>query len=114
MAKKKDTIKAEEPDKLSPLMERPKGKVLFGIILVGISYILGWPAVGFFGFLAAYLEEPLVAAIGGPAIYGFSHVLFWWGLYLAGKDYAKAFFDWALKKGREKFSRSKNSNKKQK
>lgn len=83
---------------LSPFREKPSKRILLGLVLIIISYIIGWPAVGAFGILAIYLREPLYAVIGGPAIYIFSHIVFWTGLYLAGAKYVEIFFQWLTRK----------------
>jgi len=67
-----------------------------GLIL--ISYVLGWPMVGLFSFLAAYFQRPGLL-ICGPLFYGFStgvpgrHVL-------AGREslrYVEIFSLWSLR-----------------
>ena len=73
----------EKPVDLTEFRKRPTKRMIFGWILMAFSYIIGWPAVAAFGFLAVYYKEPLLAAIGGPAIYGFSHVVFIAGAWLA-------------------------------
>jgi len=79
----------ENPTDLKELRRRPTNRMLAGLILVGFSYLIGWPAVAAFGILAAYLREPAIAVIGGPAIYGLSHVVFLIGAWLAGAHYVK-------------------------
>jgi len=83
----------EEAD-LSMFKERPNLKILFGLFLIAISYVLGWPAGGVVGMISLYLKEPLIIAIGGPLVYGFSHLVFLAGMYLAGNQYAKALSKW--------------------
>ena len=96
-------ILQEELD-LRCLKRKPTAREQFGIVLVLFSYVIGWPAVAFFGFLALYLKQPLVLIIGGPLIYGISHVVFLVGMYIAGKDYTKLFMKWSIKKACEKLS----------
>jgi hypothetical protein len=67
------------------LKQRPTPKFIAGISLVGISYIIGWPAVAFFTFLAVYLKMKSIALLG-PVSYIFSHVVFFAGATLAGVD----------------------------
>jgi hypothetical protein len=93
----------EEKADLSPFKEKPSARILFGIFLMGFSYIIGWPAVAFFGILSIYLHEPLIVIIGGPVIYGISHLVFLAGLYLAGAQYTYIFFRWATRKFLEKY-----------
>jgi hypothetical protein len=87
----------EEAD-LSMFKERPTLKILFGLFLIAISYVLGWPAVGAVGMISLYLKEPLIIAIGGPLVYGFSHLVFLGGMYLAGSQYAMAFSKWLTRR----------------
>lgn len=44
-----------------------------------LGLLLGWPAVTLMGALAVALREPRLVALGAPAIYAFS-----WLVYLAG------------------------------
>jgi hypothetical protein len=83
---------------LSCMNRRPTAKEQAGIFLILLSYVLGWPAVAGFGFLAMYLKESMVLIIGGPAIYIISHFMFIAGIYIAGKEYARVFLQWSLKK----------------
>ena len=96
-------ILQEEPD-LRRLKRRPTAREQFGIFLVLLSYVIGWPAVAFFGFMSLYLRQPLVLIIGGPLTYGISHLVFLVGMYIAGKDYAMVFMKWSIKKACEKLS----------
>ena len=96
-------ILQEELD-LRCLKRKPTAREQFGIILMLFSYVIGWPAVAFFGFLSVYLKQPRVLIIGGPLTYGTSHVVFLVGMYIAGKDYATVFMKWSLKKACEKLS----------
>jgi len=75
---------------------RPSVRFLIGLTLMGISYIIGWPAVAFFTFLAAYLDKPGILVLG-PASYLFSHLLFFAGMALAGQDginYGRIILRW--------------------
>ncbi len=83
---------------LRMIKRRPTAKEKFGIFIILLSYVLGWPAVAGFGLLSMYLKEPLVLVIGGTAIYGFSHLMFIAGLYIAGKEYARVLLQWSVKK----------------
>ncbi len=79
---------------LDVIKQRPSIKFIVGISLVGISYIIGWPAVVFFTFLAVYLNVKEIVLLG-PASYLFSHLVFIAGAALAGVDgikYGRIFF----------------------
>jgi hypothetical protein len=92
----------EEQADLSLFAARPSVRVMFGIFLIGLSYLIGWPAVGLFGILSIYFKEPLIVIIGGPAVYGLSHLVFVAGAYLAGAEYARTFIRWATRKALER------------
>jgi hypothetical protein len=87
---------AEKAD-LSAFKEKPTARILSGVFLIGFSYVIGWPAVSALAALAVYLREPLVAIIGGPLIYGLSHLVFMAGMYLAGAKYSAIFLRWATR-----------------
>ena len=73
----------ENPADLSEFKERPTPRLIAGLVLMFLSYILGWPAVFALTGLAVWLHKPLIVVIGGPAIYGFSCLVFIVGAWLA-------------------------------
>ena len=82
----------------------PAPKFLFGVGLVLSSYVLGWPMVGLFSALSAYFQAPALLMLG-PAFYGFSHLVWMSGMYLAGRDcikYADILLSWMLLKAVER------------
>ena len=95
----------EEKADLSAFRQRPTLRIILGISAIGISYIIGWPAVAFLGTLSIYFKEPLIVAIGGPITYGLSHLVFLLGMYLAGAKYTRIFLRWAARALVEKFSK---------
>jgi hypothetical protein len=72
-------------------------RIIIGLMLVGVSYLIGWPAVAALGILAVYFEKPLIVVIGGPVIYGISHVVFLVGAWLAGAQHARLLMRHATK-----------------
>ena len=92
---------ADQAD-LSAFKERPTPRAIMGISAIGISYIIGWPAVALLGAVSIYLNKPMIALIGGPATYGLSHLVFILGMYLAGAEYTKVFVRWAMRIAMEK------------
>lgn len=92
----------EEQADLSDFKEKPSVQVIVGVLLIIISSLLGWPAVAVMGVLAVKLEEPLLAVIGGPLIYGFSHLVFLLGMYFSGAKYSLIFFRWLTRATMEK------------
>ena len=94
----------QERANLDIFKTRPSRRFLIGIGLVLFSYVLGWPMVGLFSFLAAYFQAPALL-IFGPAFYGFSYLIWAFGIYLAGRDsikYAHIVLRWSLRKAVEK------------
>ena len=88
---------------LSSLRAKPTPRVWMGLGLIALSYIIGWPAVGLLALIAYHMSEPLILAIGGPLIYGVSHLVFLAGFYLAGSRYASIFLRWATWSAIEKW-----------
>jgi len=87
----------EERADLAAFREKPTARILLGVFLIGFSYVIGWPAVSALAGLAVYFREPLVAVIGGPLVYGLSHLVFMAGMYLAGAKYSAIFLRWATR-----------------
>jgi hypothetical protein len=73
----------EKPADLSEFKERPTLRLIAGLILMVLSFIMGWPAIFALGFLAVWLQEPLIAVIGCPTTYGLSYIVFIVGAWLA-------------------------------
>ncbi len=87
----------EEKADLAAFKQKPTPRIISGLVVIGISYTIGWPVVGALSLLAAYLQKPLIVIIGGPVVYGLSHLTFILGMYLAGAEHAKVFFRWATR-----------------
>lgn len=95
----------EEEVDLSAFKEKPSLEVIAGVFLIILSSLLGWPAVAVSGVLAVKLDEPLIAVIGGPVVYGFSYLVFWLGMYFSGARYSLIFFRWLTRVTMEKMLR---------
>ena len=87
----------EERADLSAFKEKPSWRVILGISLIGFSYLICWPTIGALGTLSIYMKEPLLLAVGGPLLYGLSHLVFLLGMYFAGAQYTKIFLRWATR-----------------
>jgi hypothetical protein len=98
----------EDKADLSAFKKKPSMKIVIGLSVMAFSYIIGWPAITALGALSIYLNKPLLIAIGGPVLYGLSHLVFMLGMYLAGADYTKIFLRWATRMAVEKWM-SKNA-----
>ena len=82
----------------------PSPRFLFGVGLVLFSFVLGWPMVALFSVLSAYFRAPALLILG-PVFYGFSHLVWMSGMYLAGRNcikYADALLSWILRKAVER------------
>ncbi len=73
----------ENPADLSEFKERPKPRLIAGLILMTLSFIMGWPAVAALSVIAVYYKEPLIAVIGCPTTYALSYFVFIVGAWMA-------------------------------
>ena len=81
---------------LSAFRRRPDLKVMAGVSAITVSYIIGWPLVSLLGAAAIYYNNAALVVIGGPLVYGLSHLMFMLGMYLAGAKYSWIFLRWAV------------------
>lgn len=93
----------EERADLSAFRARPTPRIIAGISVIVLSYVIGWPAVSVLGFLSIQTGKPALLLIGGPLVYGISHLAFILGMYLAGMKYTLIFLKWATRVAVEKF-----------
>ena len=84
----------EQKADLAPFREKPTPIVLAGVFAIVMSFLLGWPAVAALGVLSVKLQTPWIVVIGGPLTYGFSHLVFLFGMYLSGAVYSLIFCRW--------------------
>jgi hypothetical protein len=87
---------------LTPFKGRPTFRILFGVFLIGFSFVMCWPAISVLAGISVHLRMPLLAAIGGPVLYGMSHLYFLAGMALSGAEYSRIFLRWAARVGVEK------------
>ena len=87
---------AEQAD-LSAFRQKPSLRSVLGIATLAFSYIIAWPAIAVLGYIAVVVDKAWLLAVGGPLLYGFSHLVFLLGMYLAGLDYSRIFFRWATR-----------------
>jgi hypothetical protein len=67
------------------LLQPPSARIVTGLILLGASYLLGWPAIAVLGVVAAWLRRPILL-VGSPVLYGFSWLVFAVGLAFLGSS----------------------------
>ena len=94
------TAVAEKAD-LAPFKERPSLRIIAGLVIIGLSFLLGWPAVAGIGAVAVKMQQPWIVVVGGPLVYGLSHLVFILGMYLCGAKYSMIFLRWLTRKGVE-------------
>ena len=106
LTKRKLIIKIlENPTDLSEFKERPTARLIFGLILMGLSYIIGWPAVAALSVLAVWFREPMIAVIGCPMTYGLSYLVFIFGAWLArAPHYMGTLTKYAIQRFIKKYS----------
>ncbi|MCX5849554.1 MAG: hypothetical protein NTW65_08910 [Deltaproteobacteria bacterium] len=73
----------ESPADLSEFKEHPTPRLIAGLALMVLSFIMGWPAVAALSVLAVWFKEPLIAVIGCPTTYALSYVVFIIGAWMA-------------------------------
>jgi len=94
----------KEQVSLDAFKTSPSPRFLWGVGLILFSYVLGWPMVGLFSVLSVYFQTPALLMVG-PAFYGFSHLVWLFGMYLAGRDslkYAHILLRWSLRQAVER------------
>jgi hypothetical protein len=69
--------------------QRPPARVLVGLVLLGASYLVAWPAITVLGAAAAWLRAPKLL-LGAPILYGASWAIFAIGLALIGSKSVSA------------------------
>ncbi len=92
----------DEKADMSAFREKPSARIIFGLFLMGLSYIIAWPAISLLGIISIYYKNPLIVAVGGPLLYGSSHLMFIAGMYFAGVQYTKVFMRWSARRLTEK------------
>lgn len=73
----------ENPADLSEFKERPTPRLIGGLIFMGLSFLMGWPAIAALSFLAVLWHEPLIFVIGAPLAYILSCIVFLIGAWMA-------------------------------
>ena len=93
---------AERAD-LSAFKQPPTLRILAGVSAIIFSFVMCWPAISALGGVAVYLQKPLLVAIGGPVLYGLSHLCFIGGMALSGEKYTRILLRWLVRVRFEKY-----------
>jgi hypothetical protein len=94
----------DEKTDLRIFAEKPTPKMILGFICMAVSYIICWPVISVLGVISFYLKMPLLLIAGGFLIWNLSHLLFMFGVYLAGVEHSKVFLKWLTRRLVEKLS----------
>jgi len=89
----------EEPADLGIFRLTPSFRFIIGIGVIGFSYLIAWPFIALLGIISIVVRNPFIVAVGGPIAYGASHIVFFIGVWLAGKDsinYMRVFSRWMM------------------
>lgn len=73
----------ENPADLGEFKERPTLRLIAGLILMVLSFIMGWPAIAALSAMAVWFKKPLIAIIGCPTTYALSYLVFIVGAWLS-------------------------------
>jgi hypothetical protein len=87
----------EERADLSAFDHKPTVRIVVGVSMVGFSFVMCWPAISALTTISVFVRRPWIAVIGGPVLYGLSHLCFLGGMALAGAKYARLFFRWLMR-----------------
>jgi hypothetical protein len=87
---------------LKEFMGPPTLRIIVGVLAIGFSFLMCWPAITALGGLALYWRRPWLVVIGGPLLYGLSHVCFLTGMALSGEKYMRIFLRWLVRVGVER------------
>lgn len=80
---------------------RPSTRLIVGLSLFGLNFLLGWPVVAALGAAALWTDSPLLLILGGPAAYAFSWMLLGLSVLLVGPDsarYLRAILRWFVRR----------------
>jgi len=88
---------------LSAFKAGPSLRIKLGVTAILVSYVIAWPAIAVLGYFAIATDKVWLVAVGGTLLYGFSHLVFLLGMYLAGFNYTKILLRWVTRVVMEKW-----------
>lgn len=88
----------DERANLNAFRKRPTFRIFLGVFAIAFSFLMCWPAISALGALAIYWRMPLLLVIGGPTLYGLSHLCFLFGMALSGAEYSGIFMRWIIRR----------------
>ena len=87
---------------LEAFKQRPTFRILLGVFLIAFSFVACWPAIIALGAISNHFHMLTLGIVGGPILYGMSHVWFLLGMALSGAEFSLIFLRWAARVGVEK------------
>lgn len=91
----------EDRADLAVFRERPSNRVLLGLTLLALSYVLCWPVVAVLSVVLGAIGKLLWLPVITPILWGLTHIMNMAGMVLAGSDslrYGHAFSRWGARK----------------
>lgn len=79
---------------LTVFKQKPSPRVLLGLVLMGLSFLLPWPGMALTAYFSLSRQEPWVLLAGSVAVFVVVHLIFIAGVFLAGGNYAMALLRW--------------------
>jgi hypothetical protein len=92
----------DERADLNAFKRPPNLQIIAGVFAICLSFVICWPAISALGGVSIYFGKPLIVGVGGPVLYGLSHLCFIAGMALSGEKYSRIFLRWAARVGVEK------------
>ena len=80
----------------------PTLRIIVGVLAIGFSFLMCWPAISALGGVSIYFRLPWLLVIGWPVLYVLSHLCFLAGMALSGEKYMRIFLRWAVRVGVER------------
>jgi hypothetical protein len=91
----------DERADLSAFRQPPSFRIVLGMGLLVLSYLICWPVISVLGALSVYFKQMWIALLG-PVVYVLSHLCFLAGISLTGWEHVAIVLRWSTRKGVEK------------
>jgi hypothetical protein len=82
---------------LSVFKKKPSFRIIIGLVLIAVSYVIGLPTAIVLGIIVASQGNAVLAAVAAPLLYGISWLFFLVAMYLTGPEYGRALSRWAAR-----------------
>lgn len=85
---------AQDPD-LEVFKQRPSPRVKWGLLIMGLSFLIPWPSMALVAYLAYLWEQPWALLAGAAVVVVVAHLVFVAGVLVAGGNYLLSLLRWA-------------------